>query len=83
MRALIVLCGASLLGGGLYASDVFTPGSVYDKPFVEAYDDLSRMKLLPLLGQSAPYRVKRPDIAAMTLTRTSDSLNWRIAIGPN
>lgn len=65
------------------ASDVFTPGSVYDKPFVEAYDDLSRMKLLPLLGQSAPYGVKRPDIAAMTLTRTSDSLNWRIAIGPN
>lgn len=82
MKALIGLCAASLLGGGLYAADVFTPGTVYDKPFVQAYDDLSTMKILPLLGESAAYGVKRPAIATITSTRTPDAIQWAIAVGP-
>lgn len=82
MKALIGLAAASLLGGGLYATDMFTPGTVYDKPFVQAYDDLSTMKMLPLLGETAAYGVKRPAIATITSTRTPDAIQWAIAVGP-
>ena len=82
MKALIGLGAASLLGGGLYAADVFTPGTVYDKPFVQAHDDLSTMKILPLLGETAAYGVKRPAIATITSTRTPDAIQWAIAVGP-
>ena len=60
MKALIGISAMGMLGGGLYAGDAFTPGTVYDKPFNQAYDDLSAMKILPLFGPSATYGAKRP-----------------------
>ena len=81
MKALIGISAMGMLGGGLYAADAFTPGTVYDKPFNQAYDDLSAMKILPLIGPSATYGVKRPDVATLRLTRTPDSISWTIAAG--
>ena len=82
MKWMIGLLGSGLLGGGLYASDALTPGEVYDKSFDKAYDELSTMKMLPLLGETAAYDVKRPAIATITSTRTPDTIQWTIAVGP-
>ena len=81
MKALIGISAMGMLGGGLYAADAFTPGTIYEKPFDQAYDDLSTMKILPFIGQIAPYGVKHPDGAPIRMMRTSDSISWTIAVG--
>ncbi len=43
MKLLAGIGALGLLGGGLYASDALTAGTVYDKPYAKAYADLADM----------------------------------------
>ena len=64
-----------MLGGGLYANDSLTAGTVYDKPFDQAYAELADMPLLPAAGAADP------GSGSMVVERGAGSIGWRIAIG--
>ena len=64
-----------MLGGGLYATDSLTAGTVYDKPFDQAYAELADMPLLPAAGAADP------GSGSMVVERGAGSIGWRIAIG--
>ena len=64
-----------MLGGGLYAADSLTAGTVYDKPFDQAYAELADMPLLPAAGAADP------GSGSMVVERGAGSIGWRIAIG--
>ena len=82
MRLLFGLAGLGFLTAGLYASDAFASGTVYDKPFHQAYADLSTMPIMPLLGQSGASTVEQR-VVRTTVTRNPDSIGWTLAIGPD
>ena len=52
MKILAGIGALGMLGGGLYATDALTAGTVYDKPYEQAYAELAEMPLLPATGTS-------------------------------
>lgn len=75
MKLLAGIGALGMLGGGLYASDALTAGTVYDKPYAQAYGDLAEMPLLPAAGASGSAS------ASMVVERRSGSIEWRVAVG--
>lgn len=84
VKLLIGLAGSGLLAGGLYATGALTPGTVYDKPFDEAYADLSSMPVTPLLGfdKAMPGPGAGQRVDQVSMTRTANSIGWRLTVGP-
>ena len=76
MKLLAGLGALGMLGGGLYASDAFTPGTIYDKPYEQAYAELADMPLLPVTGAS------EGGSGSMVVERKAGSIGWRISMGP-
>ena len=64
-----------MLGGGLYATDSLTPGTVYDKPYDQAYAELSSMSLLPVTGPASD------GTGSILVERSAGAIGWRIAVG--
>ena len=73
-----LLIGTGLIGlltGGLYATDALTAGTVYDKPYDQAYSELAAMPLLAVTGGSE-------NGAGSTLVEQgAGSIGWRVAVG--
>lgn len=65
-----------MLGGGLYATDSLTAGTVYNKPYSRAYAELADMPLLPAAGAA------EPGSGSMVVERGAGQIGWRIAVGP-
>lgn len=64
-----------MLGGGLYATDALTAGTVYDKPYQQAYEELVAMPLLPVTG------IAEPGSGSMVVERAPGKIGWRISVG--
>ena len=64
-----------MLGGGLYATDSLTAGTVYDKPYDQAYSELASMPLLSVTGPSSD------GTGGMVVERSAGAIGWRIAVG--
>ena len=76
MKLLAGIGALGMLGGGLYASDALTPGTVYDKPYEQAYAELADMPLLSASGFA-------DSVSGVTVVeRNPGSIGWRIAVGP-
>lgn len=43
MKILLAVSGSTALLGGLYATDVLSPGATYDKPYSQVYGELAAM----------------------------------------
>lgn len=76
MKLLAGLGALGMLGGGLYATDSLTAGSVYDKPYAQAYAELETMSLLPITGAPGS------GTGSTVVERGAGTIGWRIALGP-
>ena len=76
MKLLAGIGALGMLGGGLYATDSLTAGTVYDKPYAQAYAELADMPLLPAAGAA------EPGSGTTVVERGAGTIGWRIAVGP-
>lgn len=75
MKLLAGMGALGMLGGGLYATDSLTAGTVYDKPYEQAYAELAEMPLLPISGGP------QPGSGSTVVERGAGTIGWRIAVG--
>ncbi len=75
MKILAGLAALGMLGGGLYATDALTAGTLYEKPYEQAYAELASMPLLPVAGPA------HPGSGSMVVEREPGTIGWRIAVG--
>lgn len=75
MKLLAGLGALGLVGGGLYASDALTEGTVYAKPYGQAYEELAAMPLLPVTGHTESSN------GSMVVERAPGRIAWRISAG--
>lgn len=74
MKLLAGIGALGMLGGGLYASDALTAGTVYDKPYEQAYTELATMPLLPVTGAT------EGDSGSMVVERGAGTIGWRVSL---
>lgn len=75
MKLLAGLGAIGVIGGGLYASDALTEGTVYAKPYAQAYEELAAMPLLPVTGNTESGN------GSMVVERAPGRIGWRISAG--
>lgn len=75
MKVLAGLGAMGMLGGGLYATDALTAGTVYDKPYARAYADLAAMPLLPVTGAA------HNSNGSMVVQQGAGTISWRLSLG--
>lgn len=77
VKLLIGLAGSGLLAGWLYASDSLTQGEIYDKPFDQAYAELSSMPARPFMDDTDD----TPTGRGVKVRRNTNSIDWHLMVG--